>query len=55
MNTNRYTEKKVIEKEDPSKVRNQVDYLQFNVFKPPRYDTEFFYYTEVYSDWVERK
>lgn len=28
--------------------------LFYNVCEPPRYDTEYFYYTEVFSDWDER-
>lgn len=37
---------------------SEKDFLIYNLFKPPKHDTydkEFFYYTEVYSEWIERK
>jgi hypothetical protein len=56
MNTNTSSDKKEKDHFSPSEMtRSQVDYLLYNVFKPPKYDTEFCYYTEVFSDWVERK
>jgi hypothetical protein len=40
----------------PSSDRNrEIDFLMHNLFKPPKDDTTYFYYTEVFSDWVDRK
>jgi hypothetical protein len=56
MNTNKLSDKKKDTAISPSKNnRSQDDNLHYNLFKPPKYDTEFFYYTEVVSDWVHRK
>jgi hypothetical protein len=39
-----------------SKAKNTgSEILLDNLFKPPKIDTNYFYYTEVKSDWVKRK
>jgi hypothetical protein len=35
--------------------QNEIDFLMTNLFKPSKDDTPYFYYTEVFSDWVDRK
>jgi hypothetical protein len=55
MKTTQVNDKKKKENIIPSKNnRSQVDNLHNTIFKPPKYGTEFFYYTEVYSDWVDK-
>jgi hypothetical protein len=41
---------------DSSKFDNsEKEILLNNLFKPPKYDTNYFYYTEVFSDWLREK
>lgn len=37
------------------KKHKEIDFLVYTIFMPPKYDTEFFYYTEVKSDWAQEK
>jgi hypothetical protein len=41
--------------EKPKTKSSEVDILLHNLFKPPKNDTNYFYYTEVLSDWVHKK
>jgi len=35
------------------KVRDkEKELLSYTLFKPPKYDTNYFHYTEIQSDWV---
>ena len=55
MNTN----KQVVVKEKPVQrslsEKKDSDFLVNNLFRPPKNDTNYFYYTEVISDWVNQK
>lgn len=35
--------------------KTEKESLNHNLFKPPKFDTNYFYYTEILSDWIAMK
>jgi hypothetical protein len=55
MNTNTYDFLKEEQNGGSVSDTKEKDLLVSNLFRPPKNDTNYFYYTEVISDWVYRK